>query len=457
MRRVRRFLAGLITASLLVTASPDASANGRFPESNAIFLSEAQPDLVVLRVTFGLLVSRDRGKTWGWVCERSIGSVGVEDPMYSIGPSGRMLASTFQGLSDSKDNACTFVFAGGPLANVVFVDLAEYAKDRKQVVAFASSYDKQDEDGGVLFKSQLFETKDEGNTFTALGTTFDPYLLGESVDYAPSDPQRIYVSAIRDIGAKPKAVSLVSTDHGATWNTYEIPLLTDERAVFLAGVDPLNADRVYARTQNAIDRPGRLLVSNDGGKTFTTAYTSQGAILGFALSEDGKRVWIGGPLDGVRVASTTDFAFVQKSRQPVQCLKLSPDGLWGCSSEKDGFVAGLSKDEGATWEAKLHFCDIKGALDCPAGTPTNMHCGAAWPMQRALLGCEPDAGADGGGADGGTTPPVPVNADNTLGGGCRCTTPGATSTDVGRFGAALATVAATIAAIGLVARRRRRR
>src|SRR5687767_10201707 len=101
MRVVRRFLVASALAAVLFTAPDEASANGRFPESNAIFVSESHPDLVILRVTFGMLLSRDRGKTWAWVCERSIGSVGVEDPMYAITPSGRLLGSTFQGLTDS--------------------------------------------------------------------------------------------------------------------------------------------------------------------------------------------------------------------------------------------------------------------------------------------------------------------------------------------------------------------
>src|SRR5262245_14347006 len=72
----------------------DAHANGRFPASNHIFFAESDPNLVLLRVTFGLIVSRDRGATWGWVCEASIGSGGAEDPVYTVTPSGRMVATT---------------------------------------------------------------------------------------------------------------------------------------------------------------------------------------------------------------------------------------------------------------------------------------------------------------------------------------------------------------------------
>src|SRR3954471_9382622 len=100
-----------------------AHANGRFPESNAIFFAPNDPDTVLLRTTFGLVTSHDRGKTWDWVCERSIGLAGVEDPMYSVTPDGTMLSSSFQGLAISHDHACNWAYEGGPLKDLVFIDL----------------------------------------------------------------------------------------------------------------------------------------------------------------------------------------------------------------------------------------------------------------------------------------------------------------------------------------------
>ena len=85
-----------------------AHANGRFPESNAIFFSSTDADVVLLRTTFGLISSRDRGKTWDWVCERAIGLAGVEDPMYSLTPDGTILTSTSQGVAISHDKACNW-------------------------------------------------------------------------------------------------------------------------------------------------------------------------------------------------------------------------------------------------------------------------------------------------------------------------------------------------------------
>ncbi|MDB4934188.1 MAG: BNR/Asp-box repeat domain protein [Labilithrix sp.] len=455
------FFAGSFALVAIAAAAwpSEARANGRFPESNAIFFSQNDPNAVLLRTTFGLIDSRDRGKTWDWVCERSVGLAGVEDPMYSITPDGTIVSSTFQGLAVSHDRACNWAYIGGELKDLVFIDVASRPATPGTVVAFASSYDGQDDAGAIFFKSTLFETKDEGKTFTALGPGLDRTLLGETVDVTPSDPDRVYVSAVRNPGTQASAFLLTSKDHGKTFVENKIALIEPERAAFIAAVDPLNADRLYVRTANAIDMPSRLLVSDDAGKTFRTVFTGKGSLAGFALSKDGTKVWVGGPIDGIRQASTTDFAFVQKSTIEVQCLAFADDGLWACSTEKSGFVVGLSKDEGATFETKMHFCDIRGPLDCPAGSTTHTECtlggttsmaSPPWPQQRAMLGCgggDVDAGMiDSGLGDGAATPAAPDEMEG--GGGCSVRAPSSATP----FAALLAGIGAAIA---LVRRRRR--
>ncbi len=438
-----------------------AHANGRFPQSNAIFFAPNDPNVVLLRTTFGLITSADRGKTWDWVCEQSVGLAGVEDPMYAVTPDGTMMSSTFQGLSVSHDKACNWSFVGGALDSLVFIDLASRPSTPGDVVAFASSYAGQDDAATIFFKSTLFETTDQGKTFAPLPAVFSQELLGETVDVTPSDPDRIYVSAVRDPDVNTTAWLLTSIDHGKTFVEHQIPLVQTEHAAFIAAVDPVNADRLYVRTSNAVDQPSRLLVSDDAGKTFRTVFTAKGPLLGFALSNDGQKVYIGGPSDGLQAASTTDFAFTKKSTVEVQCLKLADDGLWTCSSEKSGFVVGLTKDEGATFEPKMHFCDIRGPLTCAPGTSTNVQCSLGgpapdavprWPGQRATLGCSasvPDGGPelDGSvnGPDGSMEPAAPPPMDG--GGGCSVRAPSPTP-----VAALLAAIGASIA---LVRRRRR--
>ncbi|HSO31172.1 MAG TPA: hypothetical protein VLT33_01615 [Labilithrix sp.] len=442
------------TSALLAATAGEARANGRFPETNALFFAPNDPDFVILRTTFGEIISRDHGKTWDWVCERSVGLAGVEDPMHAITPDGTLVSSTFQGLAVSHDRGCNFSFVGGDLKELVFIDLTSRPSTPGTVVAFASSYAGTDDAMAVFFKSTLFETTDQGRSFTALSAPFDPTLLGETVDVTESDPDRIYVSAVRNPGSAVAAVFLTSKDHGKSFEENPIAMVGDERAAFIAGVDPTNANRVYVRTSNASDKPSRLLVTDDAGKSFRTIFTGTGPLAGFALSDDGKRVYVGGMKDGLRAASTTDFAWQLRSPIEIGCLKMNKDGLWACSTEKSGFVAGLSTDDGATFKPQLHFCDIRGPLDCPAGTTTNNECSlgvsanntAPWPSQRAVLGCSGPTLPEGGSADGGADAATPPGSGDGDDGGCAVRAPSASP-----FAALLAGLVATIALL----RRRR--
>jgi hypothetical protein len=417
--RFRILFAAAATAALLLHVAP-AEANGRFPEANQISFAVHDPNIVYLRVTFGLLISKDRGKTWDWVCEQAIGFSGVEDPMYASTPNGTLIGTTFQGVTISRDLACTWDYAKGEPEKQVFIDLSQSPTDPKNVVAFASSYDKQDDAGNILFTSKVYETKDEGASFTALGGALDSTLLGYTIDLTKSDPNRIYLTAVRNPGTQPKGFLLTSRNKGQAWEEVEIPFVDTERAVFIAAIDPVNANRVYLRTSSGTDKPTRLLtvdVDPDGGAPVVkTVYTAQGALLGFALSPDGSKVWIGGQKDGLLQASTSDFAFTKKSAVEVQCLSYAEDGLWACSNEKSGFAAGLSKDEGVSFETKLHFCDIRGPLACAPTSVQAEKCAPGWSAQRAALNCLADGG-DGGNR---LTPGNEPLADP--GGNCNCRT-----------------------------------
>jgi hypothetical protein len=462
---VRRALVVGAALAAVLTGAAAARANGRFPEANQLVLSPDDPDVVVLRVTFGLLVSHDRGETFQWVCETSIGYSGVEDPMYALTPSRAIVGTTFQGVTVSRDGACNWAFAGGELAGKVFADLAWNPSDRKDLVVLATGYDTQDDAGNVLFTSNVWETKDEAETFTKLGAKLDPTLLAYTIDLSKSDPSRIYVTAAREPGTAPKAVLLVSRDHGQTWQEEPVPLVEGEREVFIAGVDPTNAERVYLRTSAGTDQPTRLILRDAQGgapATLRTVYTAKAALLGFALSPDGGKVYVGGPKDGLLTASTQDLTFAQRlpfddagvPSVEVQCLAWGDDGLWACSNERSGFIAGVSRDDGATFEPRLRFCDVGGPLaSCGPGTMTNDLCAPSWPAQKALLGCSrSDAG---GAADSGPGGGGPSAAPTGGGGprtpeGCDCH-----AAPAGPWGAFVAAAAAAVAVLRRLQRRGR--
>jgi photosystem II stability/assembly factor-like uncharacterized protein len=389
----------LLAATAAAFLPRTALANGRFPASNAVLFSPADDATVLVRVTFGLLVTRDRGRSWRWICERAIGFNGPEDPTYVVTKSGAIVAALFDGLRVSRDGGCSWQ----PVKTdaKVFVDLTSRADGA--VVALASGYDRH-ADGGSLYATQLYVSTDDATTFAPIGPRLDPTLLGETVDVAPSDPSRIYVSAVRVAGGAREGALLVSADGGARWTERAIPLGPSELAPFIAAVDPERAERIYLRTSAAPDSATRLLVTDDAGKTYRRLLQARGPLLGFALSPDGATLHAGGPDDGLLTGEASAGALVPTSNVKVQCLARSGDELWACSSEASGFVAGTSRNGGAAFQAQLHLRDIGGPMQCAEGTAVAKECGADFARLASELGLraptgvrtEPNAAADAG-------------------------------------------------------------
>ncbi len=401
----RPLLVAVAALGVLVTSASGARANGRFPASSAVVFSPSDDAQIMVRTTFGLLVTRDRGASWGWICERAIGFSGPEDPSYVVTKSGAIVAGLFDGLRVSRDGGCSW--SAVKTDATVFVDVTSRADGA--VVALASSYDRHS-DAGSLYKTQLWISTDDARSFAALGPRFDPALLGETVEVAPGDPSRLYVSAVRGEGTGRMGVLLASADGGRTWSERRSMLLGAELAPFIAAVDAKRPDRVYVRTSAPPDSPTRLLVSDDAAKTFRTLLVAKGPLLGFALSPDGARVSAGGPDDGLYAGSAEgpELAQVSGPKLRVQCLGQSGDVLWACASEASGFIAGTSRSGGASFEARLHLRDIAGPIACAEGSAVAKECASDWLKLRGELGAgDPgtDAGARRSGADGGRVVP----------------------------------------------------
>jgi hypothetical protein len=374
---LRRYVSSsLLLVAALVIANP-ARANGRFPKANQLVVAPGAPDVMTLRTTFGVLYSSDRGEHWDWICESAVGyPPGTnEDPSIAI--------------TASK-------------AIVVRPDAPHTA------FALTSTYVSADDAGAATFNARLYGTTDDGATWAPFGVPIDPTTLSETVEVAKSDPHRYYISAVKGAGMSATGLLFVSNDDGATWAPRPIPIDPSvEHAPFIAAVDPANADRIYVRTGGGTTQ-SRLLVSDDAGKNFRVAYTGK-PMLGFALSPDGSKVFLGG-IDGLFVANKTDLAFTQRSSILVQCLATSGTTLYACSSESSGFILGASGDDGATFAPKLHLSTVRGPLACAPGTKGH-DCASEWPALRDALGAgSTDAGM------GDTGPSVPTLPSK----GCGC-------------------------------------
>ncbi len=434
------------TVMAVAAAAPDAAANGRIPAANQIVVSPDFPQTVLLRTTFGLLVSRDAGTKWDWVCESGMQYGGAQDPSFGLTKNGTLLASAFEGLTISRDGFCTFGLQGGLLGRRVFSDLTVRPDDRRQVLALASDYASTGDGGAFTFASQVFLSRDDGSTFAPLGAPLDTSLLFETVEVAESDPLRVYLSATRSSGGAVSGVVLVSRDGGTTYAERAVPLLTpQERAPFVSAVDPKNPDRLYVRTAGQPDAASRLLVSDDAGDSFREVFRTAGPMLGLALSADGATIYAGSTKDGVYAASTQSFAFEKRAAVQVQCLTATEGALWACSNEASGFIAGRSTDGGRTFTPMLRLSGIRGPLACPVGT-TAQTCEAEWPRLRQELGIETTLDAGPAARDAGAPNPEAPRA-----GGSSCSEAG----DAGP-GLALAVAVCVVALGGRVRKHRAR-
>lgn len=388
---------------LLLGATPSA-ANGRFPASNQIAFSPADPNVVVARTTYAVLPSRDDGATWTFLCEDSLGlpTNAYQDPELGLTANGALIAGLYfptAGLDVSNDLGCDWNCVGGPLWQQGVVDVVVRPDTPSVVLALTSTSQPVDAGGGNF--SQVFESTDNGANWAALGVAIDPSVLAQTIDVATTDSNRVYVSGTRGYGASRTASLFVSTDGAAHWTEYPLTDFdpTTEDSIYIGAVDPTDADRVYIRSNSlATGGRSRLFVTTDGGNSFQmakefdipnpTVVTGDGELLGFALSPDGSTIYAGTKAAGLFVASRSDLDFHLTSTIHVQCLATRGSELWACSDEVSGFVVGVSTDNGATFCPKLSTItglsgpaacgtDAGGLLACGAGSNASQ-CGASF-------------------------------------------------------------------------------
>jgi hypothetical protein len=419
MRKLRlapSFLTAALAVSVLF-APRQASANGRFPLADQLVVDPSDPSHLVLRTTYGIVESSDGGSRWSWTCEAAVGYGGTQDPAVGVLADGTILAGVFEGLSVSHDRGCSWAFAGEPLAAEYTIDVSVHRDDPSRAVAITST------GTGSGFHVILAETKNNGVTWSQAGNALLSDLIALTVDVTPSMPDRVYASGL--VG-KALAPALERTDdRGLNWTRTYLDAAYAKGVPFIAAIDPTNPDRVYVRlsgtTADGTMPLDRLLVSDDGAATFKEVYAGAGDLLGFALSPDGKRVAIGGPKDGIRIANAADLVFQQVSAVYTRCLTWTPGGLYACGNEfKDGFTLGLSMDEGKTFKSIYHLKDIC-PLACPAGAKTPEACEESWPVIAVTLGIKPAACGDAATTSSSTSS---VGAGASSGGsgdgGCGC-------------------------------------
>lgn len=356
----------LAIAILVALTTGQARANGRFPEAQAI---ETSGDAVYLRTTFGLLVSRDRGRTWHWICERALGFEGSWDPPIATTRDGRLWVGLEDGLVRTADG-CHF--------------------EREPLLEGATTKDLA-ADGDALWaitgrpgeRSHVWRIEPDhverragldANLLTIEGSAKDVYLTGQPY-------------------ASTKGQIFRSTDEGRTFarpSSYE-----GQGPLFLGAVD---GQRLFVREISS--GASSLLVSADAGRSFRMAVATRSSMYGFA--KHGHDVWVGAgvPEQGVHVSTDDGERFRPFAWQGVLCLHASADGdLYAC---QNAFTLGTPAIAVARGGGKLEplarFSDVKGPVACHEAV-----CGPAWPALAAKFEVA-EAGADATPPD--ATPPA---------------------------------------------------
>jgi hypothetical protein len=440
-----------------VLAPALALANGRAPLTNGIQFQPGDDRALYLATTFGLLISRDDGCSFRWVCEQAIGYGGTFDPKYRIAADGTIFATTFSGLRVSRDGGCSFTTAtsdapaGSPgrIADS-WVDGIDIAPTGDVWVATANTGRPSD----------VYRSTDNGRTFAPSGLASSA-VWWKSIAAAPSRAQRVYATGYQVAGmlpgggqSPPTTHLEISDDTGAHWA--ESPLtgvaFGAMPLVYVLGVDPTDPDVVMVSSSLANGAGDRLYRTTDAGASWTDVLDTASPIVDLAFEPSGTVVIA--TLAAASFQSTdrgASFAPLAGAPQ-LACVGRRGDGtVFGCGANWDPDEKALARSsDGAAWTKAFRFVELAGPLDCPAGTPEHDTCGGMWPAVQQQFGATGPADPS---CRAGATPLPPIDAGSM-------TTPAPplpkkSGCDAGAAGGLAG--AAGLAALGIIAGLRRRR
>ena len=371
------------SALLLLLLPAVALANGRPPATNGVFFKPDDANTIFVRSTFGLLISRDNGCSYRWVCEKAIGYGGEFDPKYAVASDGTIFATTFRGLHLSRDGGCTWSVAtadqpeGPGKIDDIWIDALDIAPNNDLWVATAES----------AMPNDVFRSLDNGKTFSSRNRA-SAMVWYKSVKVARKDPQRVYATGYQ-VQPTPQAHFYWSENGGDTWD--ESPLagvrFGGTPVLFASAVDPENTDTVMMTSQAANGEGDVLYRTIDGGETFTQALETTAEIRDVLFRPDGT-VYVA-TVTGTFRSNDRGASFQPLPGTPqLACIGQSNDGqLFGCGTNWDPDFKAVAKSvDAASWDKAFRFVELAGPLECGAGTTAATECDPMWPALQAQFG-----------------------------------------------------------------------
>jgi hypothetical protein len=365
-------------AVLLVVAAPSVAAAQtdvmRMPQGTQMVERPGHPDELLMGSSFGPLISDDGGGTWHWICEDAVGYGGNYDPDYAYSPTGAIFATTFNGLRVSRDHCQFDATALGP----GFATTIAQGSDGTLHVAMSFPGDNT-VDPPLPEDRKIYRSTNDGMSFDAGITVGTGGEIWSTIEVAPSDAQRVYLTGFRiETGGTRSHFLLRSTNGGDSYTPLAITdfTVTDQSELFIMGISPTDPQRVLLRVSRyrPNSEPGdEYFLSTNGGTSWTSVMQFLDSARSSIFLANGE-VLIGSRSLGIYRSTTGGATFTQVTGTvpTIFCLHERPGGeVWACTDPLsdpplDELI--MNTTTLAQWTGVLRMQDIDGPAACPSGT-----------------------------------------------------------------------------------------
>jgi len=364
----------LVLGSLFLLASAaESHANGRPAATSTINFRQGNEQHIAAGMTFGLVVSQDGGTTWRWFCEDAIKYGGMYDPDYAYTPTGALFATTFDGSLVNRDG-CSFNATSFAMQ---FMSAIALGPTGHLFMGTVHPPDPATSDPG---DAKIYKSTDDGITFPISAAPAAVGLWWSSIEVAPTNANRVYLSGYR-LNAGNRLFELYRSDNGGTsYTAITTSGITTTRnsTIEIVGISKLNEDHVFARVtyQNENTISDAIYRTTNAGTTWTKIFEKQDE-LAFVIRANGDLV-AGGRNTGLEVSRTPSNGAaweVLVGAPHVNCLVENTAGeVWACT-QNFGSPQVMSDDAGImkttnlmSWTPVLKYQDILGPAECAVGT-----------------------------------------------------------------------------------------
>lgn len=351
----------------------------------------------------GLIFGSQDRSDWRLMCNEALDINPSETPDLAVAEDGRIVVATSVGLQITAGEGCdwTKVDAFRDAATPALTQVPD-EPNHLYVSTFGPG------------AGAIRVTNDGGKNFD-VATALEENDYVSSLRVSPGSPSVLYASGltIDDDGTYHHYIAR-STTGGTSWTRLDLELWSTELEVRLLSVSPTTDQLVLAKTISLDPKSyeERLLVSHDGGTTFTSPL-SVVELNGAAFSADGTKIWVAGK-EGLWRSTDEGQSFTKVGpAEESSCVSTFDGALLACGFFSGATAAfgegmngvGISTDGGTTFLPWMTFGEVGSPVECDGSTHTAAVCAQQWiDWQSEITPTQPGAGGTGaGGANAGGT------------------------------------------------------